>query len=83
MKRKHFDGDHTGSSVFVPFAYDLNGNLSPSALEFLGRLFAYDKSKDRVVLKAFLRRFSLCIARDLNNLSSCFHANICGATFRQ
>ena len=82
VKRDHFDG-YTGSSVFVPFAYDLNGNLSPSALEFLGRLFAYDKSKDRVVLKAFLRRFSLCIARDLNNLSSCFHANICGATFRQ
>ena len=74
-KQKKYSGC-TGSSVFVPFALDLNGNLGPAALDFLRKLFAYDKSKDHVVLKSFMRRLSLCLARDLNNLFSLFHANI-------
>ena len=74
-KRKKYLGC-TGTSVFVPFALDLNGNLGSAATEFLGKLFAFDKSKDRLVLKSFMRRLSLCLARDLSTLFSLFHANI-------
>ena len=76
IKRKAYVGYLPLPSVFIPFAVDLNGNLGVSAVEFLNKLFAHDTSKDRVVLKAFKRRLSLLLARDLNTLFVRFHSNM-------